>query len=125
MLRRKLFELLGAFTLLLFGAGCGSTLPAATNPDAARECLVQALQAWKDDDVATLAKASPPIFFNDPKCKANVRLVAFEVSSDHANFGQGIRFRATLTVQAGTDAPKERKANYLVDIATAAVIVPD
>jgi hypothetical protein len=130
MTRRVACVCRSAGAALLLGAlalGCGGSLPERASPEKARQALETALDAWKKGtSFETLAKGTPPIYFNDPKYKDGRPLSDYAVQDGHEFHGQSVRLSAKLTL-AGKDggATKERAVAYLVDTSPVVVIVPD
>ena len=112
--------------LLLAAAGCGGgSLPPQASPDQARSALTRALDAWKGgESIDALTKVQPAIFFNDPRCKSDVKLLAYKVLDAHEIYGQSVRIEVEVTFQQKDGSTKERKVSYLIDTSPAIVIVP-
>lgn len=106
----------------LLAAGCGGTLPKATDPERAKSAFVAALDAWKGGEKAeALRTQSPPVYFNDAQWEGGSRLIRYEIESEQAS-GLSWRCAVRLTVQAAGEEPKTRTARYAVDIGQAVVI---
>jgi hypothetical protein len=106
-------------------AGCTGTLPPQASPDEARAALVTALDAWKNGESAeALAGRQPPLYFNEPNCRAGVRLLGYTLSEGHESYGQSVRIAVVLSLKQADGSVRERKASYLIDTSPAVVIVP-
>ena len=119
--------LVQAGAVLVVALGCqNSALPPQANPDEAREALKTALESWKKGGNARdeLAGGKPPIYFNDPRCSPDVRLVDFKIDESHGQYGQSVRLSVVLSIRSKDGGVEEKKASYLVDTSPAIVIVP-
>ena len=116
---------LGALALFVAGCSTGPPLPPAANPDEARVALTTALEAWKKGGNAReeLAARTPPIYFNDPRCGPDVKLIAYQLDESHTGYGQSVQITVVLSFQKDGRVV-EKKVSYLVDTAPAIVIVP-
>ena len=116
---------LAALALLVVGCSTGPPLPPQANPDEARAALTTALEAWKKGGNAreALAAGNPPIYFNDPRCGPDVRLVAYRLDEAHTGYGQSVQITVVLSFEKDGRVV-EKKATYMVDTAPAIVIVP-
>ena len=118
----------GAVVLLLAAgaAGCeGGSVPPQANPDKARAALARALDAWKNGEpIDALARGAEPIYFNDPKCRSDARLVGYEMADAHEFHGQSVRIPVVLSVKFPDGTTKEHPTSYLIDTSPAIVIVP-
>lgn len=107
-------------------AGCGSSLPDRPDPAQAKHALQTALDAWQNgESVEELTKRTPPIYFNDPKATDGVQLKSYEFEGSPEFSGQSVRIAVKATLQRDQRDGKERSLAYLVDIASAIVIVPE
>jgi hypothetical protein len=116
----------GLGLLLAVLAGCSSgSLPPKASPDQARAALTRALDAWrKGESIDDLTRGDPAVYFNEPRCKSDVKLLAYQVDDAHEYYGQTVRIAVALTFQFPDGTTKERKASYLIDTSPAVVIVP-
>jgi hypothetical protein len=109
--------------------GCGGSLPARPDPEQAKQALRTALDAWQQgESIEGLTKRTPPIYFNDPKTTDGVQLKSYEFEGSPAFSGQSVRITVKATLQRDPreeGGGKERTLNYIVDIASAVVIVPE
>jgi hypothetical protein len=110
-----------ALLVLLPLAGCrGSvTPPGPTDESAARERLIQALDAWKDGrkpaDLA--ASESPPIYVADEDWAAGAGLVRFKADAGPARaHGPGVRFPVALEIRDPSGRSLTRNVVYEVAI---------
>lgn len=107
-------------------AGCGSSLPERPDPEQAKQALRTALDAWQNgESIEDLTKRTPPIYFNDPKATDGVQLKSYEFEGSPEFSGQSVRIAVKATLQRDQRDGKERSLAYLVDIASAIVIVPE
>ncbi len=114
------------FLLALACAGCsGSSLPPQANADISREKLKQALDAWQNGlSVDDLAKANPPLYFNDPKPSV-LQLIEYKMAEESTFFGQSVRIGVELTLKKKDGKTLKKKTGYLIDTSPAVVIVPE
>src|SRR5262245_24147522 len=112
--------------ILLAATGCGgSALPPQASPDEARSALVRALDTWqKAESIKALAQGQPAVYFNDPRCTPDVKLIAYKILEAHESYGQSVRIEVEMTFQLKDGTTKERKVSYLIDTSPAIVIVP-
>lgn len=112
--------------LLLLVVGCSRPLPPMADAEQARTALTQALDAWKQGQtIEELAARTPPLYFNDPKCTPETKLISYELAEGHTVHGQSVRLAAKLNLKLKDGSAREMKARYLVDTSPAIVIVPD
>ena len=126
MTRIRFLTAMGLGLVLAALAGCDrGTMPPQANADQARAALTRALDAWqKGESIEDLARGDPAVYFNDPRCKSDVKLLAYKVDDGHEFYGQTARIAVVLTFKFPDGATKERKASYLIDTSPAVVIVP-
>lgn len=66
--------------LALLASGCSTASQwPSYNSQKAEETLIQALEAWKQGRVATLAKRVPPLRFDDEDCRNGLRLTDYRL----------------------------------------------
>jgi hypothetical protein len=105
--------------------GCGGSLPPRASPDDARSALVRALDTWqKAESIQALAQGQPAVYFNDPRCTPDVKLVTYKMLDAHEFYGQSVRIEVEMTFQLKDGTTKERKVSYVIDTSPAIVIVP-
>src|SRR5262245_24786460 len=105
--------------------GCRQSVPPAADPARAKAALQTALDAWKNGETTESLRArKPAIYFNEPSCTSDNRLVDYAIESEERN-GFNWRCVVMLTVQSGGGQPKQRKVKYLIDTDPAVVIVQD
>lgn len=116
-----------ALAVALVATGCGrSSLPPQADPDEARGALRAALASWQSGAPAdALAKGTPPVFFNDPRCRAGARLLGYTIDESHAVHGRSVRIAAVVSLKHPDGSTRDRKTNYLIDTAPAVVIVAE
>jgi|GEM_PF-416855 len=108
---------LALFLAALLAPGCGGSAPPPTDPSAAREFLVQALDAWKSGEPkGSLADGKPSILVNDPDWERASKLIDYELDGDGHPLGAGIQWTVPLTLSAGGKTVKKR-AVYVVNVA--------
>lgn len=113
---------LGALAIV----GCGNSLPERPDPAQAKQALQTALDAWKNgESIEDLTKRTLPIYFNDPKATDGVQLKTYEFEGSPVFSGQSVRIVVKAILQRDQREGKERSLAYLVDIASAVVIVPE
>jgi len=66
--------------LLVAGCSSASQWP-SYDSQKAEETLIQALEAWKQGRITTLAKRVPPIRFEDEDCRNGFRLTDYRLES--------------------------------------------
>jgi hypothetical protein len=111
------------FMMCCCAVGCGKRLPSAADPHRARTGLETALDAWKSgQEIDSLRKLTPAIYFNDEIWQAKKKLVKYEIQTEQAN-GQGWRCDVLLSVQNGGGSPTSKKVSYQIDTDPAVVIV--
>jgi hypothetical protein len=122
----RILTAMGPGLVLAALAGCDrGTMPPQANADQARAALTRALDAWqKGESIEDLARGDPAVYFNDPRCKSDVKLLAYKVDDGHEFYGQTARIAVMLTFKFPDGATKERKASYLIDTSPTVVIVP-
>ena len=115
------------FALAAAAVGCGgNSLPPQADADEARAALRAALDDWKGGAPAdALAKASPPVYFNDPRRRAGVQLVGYKIDDGQTVHGRSVRIAAVVSIKHPDGSTKDRKTNYLIDTAPAVVIVAE
>lgn len=88
--------------------------------------LAAALDDWQAGAPAdALAKATPPVYFNDPRRRAGVQLLGYKIEDGHTTHGQSVRVVAVVSLKLPDGTTKDRKTNYLIDTAPAVVIVAE
>ena len=103
--------------LLLPGmlAGCGGSLPAASEPGQAREVLTTALEAWKRGETpGSLATGAPPIRVLDREWGDGFVLQAYEFRGDGHPLGLNVQQSVTLGLKGPKGKPIEKTINYVV-----------
>jgi hypothetical protein len=116
-----LLALLSALAL-----GCGQAPPRPADPDAARQALRAALDAWRQGEPPQELKArQPPIYVNDTDWQAGVRLTGYELKGDGAFYGVQYRCSVVLSVEPGKGRKSEKTVKYLIDTHPRLVIVRD
>lgn len=111
--------------LSLSAAGCQRS-PSMADSGRARTALRTALEAWKQGEPReALHKHGKRIYCNDDDWAAGLRLRSYQIAETDDYFGRSCRILAQLDLenQRGPAAPK--KIVYLIDTASAVVIVRD
>src|SRR4051812_38271862 len=80
-------------------AGRSSVPDASHDPTAARQALEDAMDAWKRDQVAGLARRKPPIRFADEDQAAGWKLIDYEVAGEGAEIGGRPSTAVSLTLR--------------------------
>jgi hypothetical protein len=108
---------LAAFGVLLTAIGCGGTRLDPVDPNAARDTLTKALDAWKGGmQPSMLAQQQPPIIVNDSLWDQGRKLVSYKVNSQGTADTRGnLRVPVTLTLQA-PKKPEVIEAKYVVTV---------
>ncbi len=108
--------LLGMALAAVVAAGCSrGTLPPAADPDAARQGLKTALDAWQaGEPVEAVAKRSPPIHVADDAWQGGARLLKYEIMGDGEMLGLNLCFPVSLSLQGGDGKTVQRKVRYTV-----------
>lgn len=121
---RTVLFLLGASGLVLGLSGCGRSLPAAADPETARQALRIALDTWQQGGSwETLRQRSPAIYFTDLDWRAGCRLRSYQLH-DSEPHGVQLRCPVVLKLVDPQGKEKEKTTTYLIDTAPAIVIVP-
>jgi hypothetical protein len=105
--------------LPLVGCRGSVTPPAPTDEAAARERLIEALDAWREGrKPAELAEsASPPIYVADEDWAAGAGLVRFKADAGPARaHGPGVRFPVALELRDPTGRNLSKNVVYEVAI---------
>lgn len=109
--------------MLLTAAGCSQRLPPVADPVQAREALTIALDAWRNGDSAESLRSRPSaIYFNEPQCDGNTRLIEYRIETEQAS-GQSWFCDVVLTLELEGGRKVERLAGYCIDTDPAIVIV--
>jgi hypothetical protein len=105
-------------------AGCGGgDAQAPTAPAAAKEFLVQALDAWKAGQPRdSLSKGTPSIMVNDQDWERKAKLTDYKLEGDGESMGAGVKWTVPLTLSI-KGKTVERKAVYGVYTADATVSI--
>lgn len=112
-------------TALLAAGGC-QPAPAMADAARARDALHAALEAWKrGDSPETLKKQPGPIYCNDDDWAARMRLRSYKIADQNDYYGRSCRILAQIELENGRGTPVQKKLTYLIDTASAVVIVRD
>ena len=116
-----------ALGLLALAGGCHrSSLPPQANADEARVALNSALEAWQRGETwEAMAARTPPLYFNDPKCLPEVKLLNYKIEEGHEYHGLTVRLRTVLTLRVNGEEMKDKKYRYLIDTSPNMVIVSE
>jgi hypothetical protein len=121
LLNRGLFLPIGV--TLLFTWGCARPLR-VSDPDAARQCLITALDAWKSgSDPSSLREQVPAIVVGDLDWKQGFTLLHYQVSEAGTFDGQRLRVPVTLSVKAGRKKTVILNTSYVVSTSPAVTII--
>lgn len=129
MMRRSLFRSpRGAYVLgwsLLLIVGCQKP-PSLADSGRARAALHAALEAWKRGEArGALHQQGKGIYCNDDDWAAGLRLRSYRIAETDDYFGRSCRILAQLDLENRQGTPVAKKIVYLIDTASAVVIVRD
>jgi hypothetical protein len=113
--KRSLFCLC-AVSLLLTASGCGDGLR-PVDPEAARNTLIKALDAWKGGgQPSALSQQEPSIVVGDYFWDSGRKLVSYKITGQGTTDTRGnLRVPVTLTLQA-PKKPETVEATYIVTV---------
>jgi hypothetical protein len=104
--------------LLAAVVGCSADPPPlamATTPEASKEALVAAFDAWKGGATRdALAARTPPVVFADDALARGHKLLDYKFEGEPKAVGTGITYVLSLTTQDGVKPPATRKLAYRV-----------
>jgi hypothetical protein len=110
-------------TACLALAGCGSSLPPATDPAQGREALKTVLETWKRGGaIDELKSGKPPIHARDPDWSAGAKLTNYEIAPEDARAGVDLVLTVKLALVQPDGQTRERKVGYTVAIGSATVV---
>ncbi len=110
-----------------WAAGCSknAALPPETDPNAAREAMTAALDAWKEGKTPdSLKQKQPPVDFRDTNWEKGSILKDYTIKADE-RFGVSIKLTVQLQLQDKDGNIRERIAVYNVDTGPTMVIRPN
>ncbi|MEX2317574.1 MAG: hypothetical protein WD669_10515 [Pirellulales bacterium] len=113
--KRNVFRLT-IVSLVLTVCGCGDGL-GPVDPEAARNTLTKALDAWKGgSQPSALSQQEPPIVVSDLFWESGRKLVSYKVTGQGTADSRGnLRVPVTLTLQAPKQ-PETFAATYIVTV---------
>ena len=122
----RYFALIGGM-LVLTGCGEGNhAMPAASNPEVARQALEKALAQWQaGQQVDALAAASPQIYVNDFDWQDGRKLKQFQVAGPVEEVGLQVRLPVALDVEHASGQIVRTQASYSVSTSPVVSIVRD
>lgn len=96
-------------------AGCGGSLPAASEPGQARELVTRALDAWKrGDKPESLASGSPSIQVRDREWGDGFALESYDLVGDGQKLGLTIQQGVSLQMKTPKGKALKKSINYVV-----------
>jgi hypothetical protein len=103
--------------------GCGPKATAA-DPEAARESLRAALDAWqKGETPESLRGRSPSITASDSQWQSGYRLLSYEIAGDGQPAGYDVQCHVLLRLQRPDGQQVQEKAVFTVSTHPARVVV--
>ncbi|HZL86910.1 MAG TPA: hypothetical protein VFB96_00925 [Pirellulaceae bacterium] len=116
-------------TAMLLLAGCGEgnhAMPAASNPEVARQALEKALGQWQAGQTAdALATASPQIYVNDFDWRDGRKLKQFQVAGPAEDVGLQVRLPVALDVEHPSGQVVRSQVSYSISTSPVVSIVRD
>jgi hypothetical protein len=102
-------------------SGCGRgknyTPAQASTPEAARQTLTAALDAWKSGtDKQSLAKRPAALYVGDEDWSSGMRLSDYSLLDQGEQFGPSVRFVVDLQLTAANGAAARKRARYVVGV---------
>ncbi|WP_165065903.1 hypothetical protein [Paludisphaera rhizosphaerae] len=109
----------------LFGVlGCGKAEEAPkSEPTAAKQHLITALDAWKGGKSKDeLTKGTPPMLVVDGDWDKKSKLTEYVVEGDGEPVGAGVRWKVPITITTKAGKTVKKDAIYVVNIAGTIVV---
>jgi hypothetical protein len=109
---RRASACLACFPLL---AGCGSSLPAPSEPVQARQIVTSSLDAWKrGEKPEALASATPPVRVNDREWGDGYKLENYEIQGEAQPLGLNVQQAVALQLKDLKGKTIKKTINYVV-----------
>jgi hypothetical protein len=103
--------------IALLPAGCSSSQSAPQyDSKNAEETLVQALDAWKNGQIGSLAKGNPPLRFEDEDYRDGCRLTGYRVEDGQSPLRPFADVRVSLSLVDRRGKAVEKTAVYQVSL---------
>lgn len=104
-------------------AGCGGSLPAASEPREAKGLLTTALDAWKrGEKVDALATAKPPTRVMDREWGEGYVLQSYEFQGEMHTLGLNVQQAVALQLKAPKGKTIKKTVNYVVTTGSLPVV---
>lgn len=117
---------LASCLILLAGCGGGRPMPAAANPNLAKESLEKALSKWAaGEKPEALAAESPQIYVSDFDWKDGRKLKSFQIAGPAEEVGLQVRLPAMLEVEDAAGRIVRSDVSYTVSTSPVVSIVRD
>jgi hypothetical protein len=102
---------------LLIAGGCsGASTSGDFDSQAARETLVETLDAWKEGRVAELSQADRPIHFVDDDQRQGARLVSYEIPSTRDSIRPFHDAAVSLALEGRNGKMRQKQVAYQVSL---------